>query len=69
MNVYYLMVWMEDQAQWWQVDEVEAPNRGYAASVLKASNPTVCAHNVTRVVDAGELTELLAPEPELALVA
>ncbi len=42
MNVYYLLVWMEDSACWWQADECEESSLRRATATLRGRNPRQC---------------------------
>ena len=36
---YYLLVWCEDSACWWQADECEERSLGRAIALLRGRNP------------------------------
>ena len=62
---YYLLVWLEDSACWWQADECEAFDWASARRTLRNRNPSVtrCYDNWA-VVHHDDLPEALCRRPD-----
>ena len=64
MNAYYLLVWMEDSACWWQADECEESSLRRATAILRGRNPRQCRPGRPwAVVAHDELDEALGRTP------
>lgn len=64
MNAYYLLVWTEDSACWWQADECEESSLRRATAILRGRNPRQCRPGRPwAVVARGELDEALSRTP------
>ena len=64
MNAYYLLVWTEDSACWWQADECEESSLRRATAILRGRNPRQCRPGRTWAVVAHyELEEALSRTP------
>jgi hypothetical protein len=64
MNVYYLLVWMEDSGCWWTADECEGRSRRGAVAMLRGRNPRQCRPGrLWAVVGLDELGEALERKP------
>jgi hypothetical protein len=62
---YYLLVWCDDSACWWQADECEERSLGRAIALLRGRNPPQCRRGRPwAVVPGDELDEALARKPE-----
>ena len=69
---YYLIVWLEAQEQWHEVDTTVVPYRHhdplrYAFAVLRNTHPRVCGRdNFWAVVADRDLAEALERNPTIA---
>ena len=63
MDVYYLLVWCEDSAEWWQADECEERTLRRATALLHGRNPRLALRGTTAVVEHAELAEALTRHP------
>jgi hypothetical protein len=64
MNTYYLLVWMESSACWWQADECKEGSLRRATAILRGRNPRQCRPGCPwAVVAHHELNEALSRTP------
>ena len=63
MNVYYLLAWCEDSAQWHEADQCEASSLRRAKVMLRNRNPRLVLGGLTAVVHHDDLNEALQRNP------
>ena len=63
MDVYYLLAWCEDSAQWHEADECEASSVRRARALLRGRNPRLILGGVAAVVHHSELEDALRQNP------
>jgi hypothetical protein len=63
VDVYYLLVWCEDSAEWWQADECEERSLRRATAILRGRNPRLVAGGVVAVVHRTGLEYALRRNP------
>ena len=63
MDVYYLLAWCEDSAQWHEADECEASSLRKAKALLRGSNPQLVLGGLTAVVHHDDLNDALQRNP------
>jgi hypothetical protein len=63
VDVFYLLVWCEDSAEWWQADECEERSLRRAEALLRGRNPRLILGGVTAVVHHTGLDYALRQNP------
>ena len=63
MDLYYLLVWCEDSAQWHEADECEEYSLRRARALLRGRNPALVIGGVTAVVHSSKLENALRQNP------
>jgi hypothetical protein len=59
--MFYLLVWMESQGSWHEVDSCRAPSLRHATSVLRNTHPRL--RGIWAVVPESDLQEALESVP------
>jgi hypothetical protein len=63
MDLYYLLVWCEDSAQWHEADECEEYSLRRAKALLRGRNPALVLGGLTAVVHRSGLEDALRRNP------
>ena len=63
MDLYYLLVWCEESAQWHEADECEEYSLRRAKALLRGRNPALVLGGLTAVVHRSELEYALCQNP------
>ena len=63
MDLYYLLVWCEDSAQWHEADECEEYSLRRARALLRGRNPALVLGGLTAVVHRSGLEDALRQNP------
>ena len=63
MDVYYLLAWCEDSAQWHEADECEEHSLRRAKALLRGRNPALVLGGLTAVVLCSGLENALRRNP------
>jgi hypothetical protein len=63
VDLYYLLVWCEDSAQWHEADQCEERSLRRATALLRGRNPRLIAGGVTAIVHHTGLDYALRQNP------
>ena len=63
MDLYYLLVWCEDSAQWHEADHCEERSLRRATALLRGRNPRLILGGVTAIVHRSGLDYALRQNP------